>query len=380
MKKVKKFPLFFTVALVIFVIVISVLYISHENFRNWIDIYILRKDITEEDIVSIDLDTDKSNQIYVFNKYIAILNNQVITLYNNYGEKINNINVNINKALFDANEKYLAIAEDGGGEIYLILDKTYLWSNKTAGEILHIHVNRNGYVAVITKDTTYKSILTLYNSDGTQLFRSYFSNTRIIDVSISNDNKYIAIGEIDSSGALIKSNVKILSVEDAKKGKEDADLYTYNADNGKLLTNVKYQSKGQITCMYDDSINIIQNEENKEILNINDKQITFMSVNLDNNAVYVEEESKGVFKTNSHINIINTQNSQICTYNLEDVPKALYANDSIIAVNVGTEVYFLNSNAWLIKKYSTKQEITNVIFSKHIAGIVYKDKIIIINL
>lgn len=380
MKKVKKFPLFFTVALVIFVIVISVLYISHENFRNWIDIYILRKDITEEDIVSIDLDTDKSNQIYVFNKYIAILNNQVITLYNNYGEKINNINVNINKALFDANEKYLAIAEDGGGEIYLILDKTYLWSNKTEGEILQIHVNRNGYVAVITKDTTYKSILTLYNSDGTQLFRSYFSNTRIIDVSISNDNKYIAIGEIDSSGALIKSNVKILSVEDAKKGKEDADLYTYNADNGKLLTNVKYQSKGQITCMYDDSINIIQNEENKEILNINDKQITFMSVNLDNNAVYVEEESKGVFKTNSHINIINTQNSQICTYNLEDVPKALYANDSIIAVNVGTEVYFLNSNAWLIKKYSTKQEITNVIFSKHIAGIVYKDKIIIINL
>ena len=245
---------------------------------------------------------------------------------------------------------------------------------------MQIHVNRNGYVAVITKDTTYKSILTLYNSDGTQLFRSYFSNTRIIDVSISNDNKYIAIGEIDSSGALIKSNVKILSVEDAKKGKEDADLYTYNADNGKLLTNVKYQSKGQITCMYDDSINIIQNEENKEILNINDKQITFMSVNLDNNAVYVEEESKGVFKTNSHINIINTQNSQICTYNLEDVPKALYANDSIIAVNVGTEVYFLNSNAWLIKKYSTKQEITNVIFSKHIAGIVYKDKIIIINL
>lgn len=380
MKKTKKIPIIFIVFLLILAITLSVLYICKENFRNWIDINILRKDITESDIVSIDLNTDKSNQVYVYNKYIAILNNQVITLYNNYGEKITDINVNINKALFDANEKYLAIAENGGGEICLILDKNYLWSNKIEGEILQIHVNRNGYVAVITKDTTYKSILTLYNSDGKRLFRNYCSNTRIIDASISDDNKYIAIGEIDSSGALIKSNVKILSVEDAKKGKEDAFTYTYNADNGKLLTNVKYQSKGQITCMYDDSIQVIQNEENKEILNINNKQITFMSVDLDNYAVYIKEESKGVFKTNSHINIINTQNNESCTYNLEDVPKGLYSNNNIIAVNVGTEIYFINTNGWLIKKYSTKQEITNVIFSKNIAGIIYKDKIIIIDL
>ena len=380
MKKTKKIPIFFIVLLIIIIITTSILYICQENFRNWVDINILRKDITEEDIIAIDLDTGKSNQVYVYNKYIAILNNQVIKLYNNYGEELSSIEVNINKALFDSSDKYLAIAENGGGEIYLILDKTYLWSNKTEGEILQIHVNRNGYVAIITKDRTYKSILTLYNSDGTQLFRSYFSDTRIIDVSISNDNKYIAIGEIDSSGVLIKSNVKILSVEDAKKGKENAIFYTYSADDGKLLTNVKYQSKGQIACMYDNSINVIQNEENKQILNIDDKQITFMSVNLSNHAVYVEEEKKGVFNTNSHVNIINTQNNKVCTYNLEEVIKSLYSNQNIIAVNVGTEIYFLNTNGWLIRKYSTKQEITNVVFSRYLAGVVYKDRIVIINL
>ena len=380
MKKTKKIPIFFIVLLIIIIITTSILYICQENFRNWVDINILRKDITEEDIIAIDLDTGKSNQVYVYNKYIAILNNQVIKLYNNYGEELSSIEVNINKALFDSSDKYLAIAENGGGEIYLILDKTYLWSNKTEGEILQIHVNRNGYVAIITKDRTYKSILTLYNSDGTQLFRSYFSDTRIIDVSISNDNKYIAIGEIDSSGVLIKSNVKILSVEDAKKGKENAIFYTYSSDDGKLLTNVKYQSKGQIACMYDNSINVIQNEENKQILNIDDKQITFMSVNLSNHAVYVEEEKKGVFNTNSHVNIINTQNNKVCTYNLEEVIKSLYSNQNIIAVNVGTEIYFLNTNGWLIRKYSTKQEITNVVFSRYLAGVVYKDRIVIINL
>lgn len=217
MKKAKKNPIIYIVTVLISIIIVAILYLCQEEFRNWIDINILRKELEEEDIVTIDLDTGKSNQVYVYNKYIAILNNQKIKLYSNYGEEISSIDVSINKALFSANDKYLAIAEDCGAEVYLILDKTYLWNKKTEGEIQQVHVNRNGYVAIITNDTTYKSILTLYNSDGTQLFKSYFSDTKIVDISISNDNKYIAIGDVDISGTTIKSNVQILSVEKAKK-------------------------------------------------------------------------------------------------------------------------------------------------------------------
>ena len=133
--------------------------------------------------------------------------------------------------------------------------------------------------------------------------------------------------------------------------------------------------------MYDDSVQVIKNEENKEIMNTKDKQIIYMSVDLNSNfLVYIEEENKGVFKTNSHINIMNTQNNKISTYNLEEVPKGLYTSGEIIAVNVGTEIYFLNTNGWLVKKYSTKQEITNILFSKYLAAVVYKDKIILLNL
>ena len=67
-RKINKMPMVITITIVIFIIIVAILYISQENFRNWIDVYVLRKTITEEDIISIDLDTDKSNQIYVYNK------------------------------------------------------------------------------------------------------------------------------------------------------------------------------------------------------------------------------------------------------------------------------------------------------------------------
>jgi len=47
---------------------------------------------------------------------------------------------------------------------------------------------------------------------------------------------------------------------------------------------------------------------------------------------------------------------------------------------MGSEVHFVNTNGWLAKKYISTQEIKDVVIGSGIAGIVYKDKIEIINL
>ena len=56
----------------------------------------------------------------------------------------------------------------------------------------------------------------------------------------------------------------------------------------------------------------------------------------------------------------------------------MYAYNNIIGVNVGAEIYFINTNGMLIKKYTSKQEIANVILSDELGVIIYKDKIEII--
>lgn len=365
---------------IILIVYVVAMYVAEKDFREWVGIHILGKSITDEDINTINLNIDKSNQIHVYYKYIAILNDKNITLYNEYGEKIKDINVDINTALFNSDNKYLAIAEKNGNEVCLILDKTYLWSNKIDGDILQVHVNQNGYVAIVSKDSTHKSIITMYDSSGKKLFDSYFSSTRVIDISISKDNKYIAMGELDTTGAVIQSNIRIISVENAKSDAENAIIYTYNAESGKLITNVEYQKQNQITCMYDNSVDIIKNEKNEELFKIDNSKITFLSIEFSNYIAYIEEENTGLFKYESNINIRNTENNKSTIYNLKDIAKQVYANDDIIAINVGIEAYFLNQDGWLIKKYTAAQEITNIMFSKEVAAIIYKDKIMIVNL
>lgn len=367
------------VVLILAVVIIFSLYIAEEGFRKWVDINVLRKDISSESVATIDLNVDKNNQIVCYNKYIGILNEKNLKLYNQSGENITDISVNINTAIFSTNDKYLAIAEKNGQELCVISDKTYSWSQKVDGEILQIYINKNGYVVLVTTDTTYKSIITVYDNNGKQLMRSFLSSTRVVDISMSNDNKYVAYAEIDTSGTLIKSSVKIISIEKAQSNSAESTVYTKDAENSKMIIKIQYQEKGELVCVYDDSINIVKDGQEQELIK-KDDETTFISGNLGNSIAYIKEEQRGVFDSSSTLNIVNSSSNQTYKYNFDEIAKEMYTNGNVIGINIGTEIYFVSTNGMLIKKYTSNQEITNVMITNNIAIIIYKDRIEIINL
>ncbi len=367
------------VVLILAVVIIFSLYIAEEGFRKWVDINVLRKDISSESVATVDLNVDKNNQIVCYNKYIGILNEKNLKIYNSAGENITDISVNINTAIFSTNDRYLAIAEKNGQELCVISDKTYLWTQKVDGEIQQICVNKNGYVILVTTDTTYKSIVTVYDNSGKQLMRNFLSSSRVTDVSISDDNKYLAYSEIDTSGTLIKSSVKIISIEKAQSNSAESTIYTKEAETSKMILKIQYQENGELVCVYDDSINIVKDGYEQELIKKED-EATFVSGNLGNSIAYIKEEQRSAFNSSSTLNIVNTSSKQTYKYNFGEIAKEMYTTGNVIGINIGTEIYFVKTNGMLIKKYTSNQEITNVMITNNIAIIIYKDRIEVINL
>ena len=212
------------------------------------------------------------------------------------------------------------------------------------------------------------------------MFKTYLSSTRTADVAISNDNKYLAIAEVDTSGTIIQSNVKIISVEKASSDPTNSLENTIKGESNKLITNLKYQDKDKLICMYTDSIQVIENGQNKILIDNKDKKVLFQSIEITNNIISIEEKSSGLFTADSVVSIINVDNNNKKDYTAESVTKEIYTYGNIIALNLGTEIEFINTEGWLVKRYIANQEITNVVVSENIAGIIYRDKIEIINL
>ena len=133
-----------------------------------------------------------------------------------------------------------------------------------------------------------------------------------------------------------------------------------------LENNIEF-TKGNL-----DSFNKLFNSENKKT--------TFLTIDLSNNIAEVEEKTADLFSADSVVTIVNTESKTTSTYTAKEVTKEIYTYENIIALNLGTEIEFINTGGWLVKRYKATQEITNITLSSSIAGIIYRDRIEIINL
>ena len=365
--------------ILIAIIALAIVYTKNQQAREWIDKNIFRKEVMQDKVATIEL-KEEQNNIYAFNKYIGVLNKTKLNIYNQNGSTEAELEVQISNPLFNSANRFLAIAENQGQKFYLIEDKETKWEAEVEGNIEQINVNKNGYVAVAITGTSYKTVVAVYSPEGKELFKTYLSSTRATDITISNDNKYLAIAEIDTSGTIIKSSIKVISIEKARTDPTNSVEKTYEGENDKLITNIQYQDKNKLICMYTDKITIIEDDQETNLVDNKDKKVIFQSVELTNNAVSVEEQSSGLFTANSQVNIVNVDNKQTKTYTAESVTKEIITYGNKIALNLGTEVEFINTDGWLIKRYVANQEITKIVMSDNMAGIIYRDKIEIVNL
>lgn len=379
----KKMIIAISIGIILLVIGITMLvYCSSSEARNFLDQYLFRKNITQEKLNSIELNYNSNVNVFAYNKYICVLAENKLIQYNSSGNEEKIIDLEISDPVYSVNDKYLAISEKSGSKINLISGSELVWSKEVDGQISKINVNNNGYVGLIIEGTSYKSVIAIYDNKGNELFKTYLSTTTAVDVDISDNNQYMAFAEVNTTGTTIQSNVKIVSIEKAKETPKESIIYTNKSDTNKLILGITYQGNDKLVCMYDDEITVIQNENSSSVMKLNEeeKNINFANINLDKNIYRTVEETEGLFNTNTVIEIKEADSDKVVVHTVEGAAKYVYSYGNIIAINMGQEIEFINMSGWLLKRYYSTQEVQNVVIGNNIAGIVYQDRVEIINL
>lgn len=378
LKKVLIFVLIFLILIAILVLIY--IYFVNLEFRNWCDENVLRKEILQTDTKYIEIDGDENTQVYAYDKYICVFRKKTLEFYSKVGNKVEQIELDINNPVFTSAGRYLAICEENGQKFYLICDKKISFQNEIEGNISHINVSRSGYVSVVVSNLNYKSIVVVCNRSGEEIFKTNLVTSRVVDVSISQDSKYLAIAEVDLSGIIISSKIQVVSMELAKTNPKEAMIYKYEAPTDKLIMNIEYQEQNRLICLYNDSIEVLEDKNSTTLVKLEEQKLAFITTELSNRVALLEEVSTGNYTADTKARIINPVTLKEKEYISKDVAKSINTSDNKIAINFGTELHIISKNGILLKKYISDAEINDVVMAEGIVGIVYKDKINIINL
>lgn len=374
----KKVIVLMTVSTVIVIsIIFLIIYMCNAKFRSWADMHILMKNVTEGTLSSIDIDIDEDVSVYAYDQYVALLNNNKLDIYNSSGKKSQELEVNVSNPLFKSNGKYLIVAEKEKQKIYLIAGTKLLWSTDIDGVISRTSVNENGYVSVVCTGTTYKSVIIVFDTKGNQVLKSYIPTNYVVDSVISSDNKYLSFAEVNTAGTLIKSTVKTIAINNSNNSSEISAVNTYELTTNSLVINLKYQGSKNLICMCNNGVYVLSDGNAQMLMNFDEegKNYTFAEINLINSIYGIVEVSDGISNQMSQIKLVNTGTKKNNSYNINSIAKSTSSAGDNIAINFGTEVYFISSKGWLKKKYIANEEIRNIIVSERIAAIIFRDKV-----
>lgn len=377
--KVGRIVVFIIAILISLLISIAIgFYIGDSSFRMWIDKNVLKRDITEEDLPTIYTEQSKNISAYAYGSYIAIIEDNQLSIYNKAAKKTSTIDVSITTPKFVSCGNYLLAADEGKSNLYLIYNDSLQWEKEIEGNISQIALNKNGAVGISITGTAYKSVIIMYDIDGNENFKIYLSTTIATDIAISEDNQFLSFIEINTSGTTIVSKVKTVSVEKAKTSPSEAIINTYENPSNVLLIKIKYY-KQYIVAYSDSDIHVLKNGNDEKIYEIS-SDISFADVNLNGYICLVQENTDKNSNNDYEVDLLNTESKKINAYFVNDTVKTVNCYGNIIAINMGNEVDFINTNGWLVKKLTSLRNIKEIIVGENVAAIVYKDSVEIIEI
>lgn len=355
-------------------VILAARYITDKNFRDFIDIKFLGKQVLENNLNYIEINSEDNPTYFAFDTHIGIIAKNKLSIYNNKGVLENSFSINISNPIIDTNEKFAVVAEKNGNKFYVINSTSLLFQEKIDGKINRISINQNGYISIIASNSTYSSIVIVYDNDNNELFKTYLPSTYAMCTEISNTNNYLAIGEVDYSGTVIKSNIRIIDTKTAKT------TYEFNSPENEILTNIVFGNDDKAICSFSGSIYQIDSNTYKKLCDITD-ECSFVNINMKNILAVIERESSGLFSYEYKLKLKQIDSSNENIYFLNNgLPKTTVADGNFIALNYGSQVFIVNKNGSLKKSYISSQQIKDLIIGSHVCGIAYKDKIEIIAL
>lgn len=258
-----------------------------------------------------------------------------------------------------SNGDFCVVAEKGASNVNVLSGNEIIWNTSiNNASILGAYINKNGYTVIVYEQTGYKSLIKVFSNVGEELFTNYLASTYAIDIAISNDNKYLAIAEVDANKINVESQIKIIDIKDASEN----TVRKIPLGNNELVTDIEYNSNNELIVMTDSNVSVLKNDAVTKVVDYEEANVLFADISNKKNIITVVKQKNGLFDESVKLCIHDIEGQkELKTYDLEDAPNIIKCLNDIIAVDTGSEILFINTLGNFVKKCEYKGQLKDLI-------------------
>lgn len=154
----------------------------------------------------ISFSQDGSVDCKVYRGYIIVLSQDGIKWYDETGKLLQEKALTLTRPVLRSSDKYMAVVDISGRDIYFFKDKTQLWTRKLDSQIINAEVSTEGDCTVVTQSKEYKSTVLVIDVNGVDKYTKFCAEEIVLGAKTLNGGENVLINQVVTKG--IKAGTK----------------------------------------------------------------------------------------------------------------------------------------------------------------------------
>lgn len=214
---------------------------------------------------SMPIDSGNQTAVAAFGLNFALCTKDGVKYYAGMGDQKWNDTFNMASPVAVSEGEYIAVGDMSGKTVRVYDGAGLLYSLQTDGSLVQFALNKNGYLALITKETDSYRIF-IYNAKGSLLKERVEESSGVYPLSadISDDNRAFAVSYLDTADITPTARVLSFYINTSDSEEYTDSMFAAVEKTDEVIPVVSYWKDGTLAALSDKSIYGISAKDGQE--------------------------------------------------------------------------------------------------------------------
>ena len=303
-------------------------------------------------------DGDLDDTFACLNGDLLVCSRNAISLYSGSGTCYVSLPVSMEHPVVDTNGTLAVVYDAGGTALYVLGQRQLIWTAEGLSSILSAHLNRNGFLTIVTQSGGYRGAVSVYSTAYEPMLQVNLSSAFIMDAALSDNGKTLSILTIGQDEGAFASNLSLYTLNTAGSGNFNPDLTCSLGGNVIIATR---HSEYAVWSLGNLGLDITDHQGSTTSVDWSDKHLKRYTLNGDNFAAAL----LGTYRAGSQAELITVDSDGVVhSIPYDEQVLALSAAGRYVAVLTGDRLDIYTSDLVLYDSFEGTQGARNMLLMK----------------
>ena len=291
---------------------------------------------------------DGSVDCKLYKNYTIVLSKDGIKWYDKNSKLLQEKAFTLTRPVLRSSDKYMAVVDISGRDIYFYKDKTQLWTRKMDNQIINADISEDGYCTVVMQSEEYKSTVQVIDLNGVDKYTKLCAEDIVLGAKTIHGGQDVLINKVATDSIKAGTQLEFNNIYDEKP------FATLNIADSILPILISHRDN---EIAVGQNVVLFMDKQGKEVWRKKADSIFCIAPKSGKYVIIAGTFTSDTGVTKQQVLVLNTKGEEVYSFDQPENIAGMHLNGDRLALRTQRSVYLYTLKGKKLGQYSARNEI-----------------------